>query len=44
MAANDMEEASQVTAAQRTQTMGHNQFSRIFQVSFVAGLFVQCIN
>ncbi|KAF8161954.1 hypothetical protein K438DRAFT_1776231 [Mycena galopus ATCC 62051] len=35
MAANEMDSAPLVSSAQRTQTMGHNQFSRIFQSSYI---------
>ncbi|KAJ7936423.1 hypothetical protein B0H13DRAFT_2303824 [Mycena leptocephala] len=38
MAANEMDEAARVSSVQRTKTMGHNQFSKIFQSSYIKNL------
>ncbi|KAJ7209376.1 hypothetical protein B0H12DRAFT_1242860 [Mycena haematopus] len=38
MGANNLEESAAVTSAQRTQMMGHNQFSRIFQTNYMNNL------
>ncbi|KAJ7885075.1 hypothetical protein B0H14DRAFT_1365478 [Mycena olivaceomarginata] len=35
MGGNTLEESAAVTSAQRTQLMGHNQFSRIFQTNYL---------